>query len=57
MNRFDTRIVLDFTSSGDDPETFHATGTIGNVREFCDWLDGCLRDLSDTAYTADEDAK
>lgn len=55
MNRFDTTIVLEYTTGGDTPETFSAAGTVEGVREFCDWLDGCLRDLSDTALMTSDD--
>ena len=54
MNKFDTSIVLEYTTFCDDPETFRATGTLAGVREFCDWLEGCLRDLSDMAFTENE---
>lgn len=49
VNRFDNNIVLEYTTTSDNPETFSATGTVGGLRDFCDWLHDCLRDLADTA--------
>ena len=52
MNTFDTNIIVGYITTSDEPETFRLSGSAGGLRDFCDWMDSCLHDLSD--MTGDE---
>lgn len=47
MNWFEASIDLGYTTDGDFPESFTASGTVAGLREFCNWLNDCLRDMAD----------
>lgn len=52
MNIFDSNITVEYTTTSDEPEKFTAGGSAGGLREFCDWLNNCLHDLSDATGDA-----